>query len=343
MRLLNLIKNDKENKQIVISKMLKGYSREDFYEGIAIFRYKYSFEIPFIIIKICKKNKIDVIHSHNLRPAFWGGIANAFINKPTILEMHSVYEVSGLMKNILRKVVIRRAKLIIVISDESKRILMNEGVEGERIQVLYNGVEINRFIDPPKSFSEKELNDFFSRNKEKVIAGYIGSLRAFQGIDGVIQIVNNSRNANVTFLIIGGEPREAEYLKKKVKNSDVLVHEFISQEEVPLVYANLDILLMPRPIDKQTNSAVPLKPIEALSAGCRVLATASGGMLELKRITCIDSLEICDISEMINIINDARIHKTRKKTNIDKLTQFDLGRQREKLALLYTIVSERRS
>lgn len=342
MRLLNLIKNDCKNKQIVISRMLEGYSREDTYEGIHIYRYKHFYEIPLIVKRICKFEKVDVIHCHNLRPAFWGNVANLFMNKPTILEMHSVYEVSGLLKNYLRKKVLNKAKYIIVISEESKRILTKEGIQGNHIQVLYNGIELNKFHKVLRKIAIPTINEFFDANKEKVIVGYIGSLRSFQGIDNVISIINSVKNEKIAFVVIGGEKGETEELRKQIHNSNVLLHEFIPQEEVPFVYFNLDILLMPRPIDKQTNSAVPLKPIEALAAGCRILTTASGGMLELKRITKCDKLQVCSIDEMIGFINYENIKKTNKEFDgRNQLAQFDIEMQREKLARLYELVCER--
>ena len=256
--------------------------------------------------------------------------------------MHSVYEVKGFLKKKLRKAILFSAKYIIVLSDESKKILVREGIPNNHIYVLYNGIYLNKFSDFKYRIAELSINNFFEQNKNKVIAGYIGSLSSFQGIDNLINIFNCINNEKVSFILIGGEKNEIKDLRGKITNENVFLHEFISQEEVASVYSKLDILLMPRPINKQTNSAVPLKPIEALVSGCKILATASGGMLELKKITDNNNLIICDINQMIDILNNQFIKKTNKAViQMEGLYQFDIERQRDILFKIYEMVYER--
>ena len=341
-RLLNQLENlDKEKFNIIVISQKMGNEPDyENYHHINIFRYSKFFQIFRILNKIDKEMGVDLLHSHNYRPSFFAVIANIILRKKIIIEMHSIYDVNNWFKKIVSKILLKSANQIIVLSDESRRILNEEYKLKNEIEIIYNGVDIDSFIHSNSSFSNfnKELGQFIQNAKgsKKILIGYIGSLRSFQGIDNVVKIINEAKNDNVNFLVVGGTQEESADLSKKILNKNTCISPFIDKIAVKSVYKNLDILLMPRPYTLATQSAIPLKPIEALASGNLIYSTMVGGMVELNNIIKSDRIKFMSVAEMIHEVNSLTyVEKVELMSDHKGLYIFDEKTQTQKLNDLY--------
>lgn len=342
-RLLNLIEDmDSLNyMNIVISKKLAQNKNYEVYKNIEIWRYKFTCEIPWILYKINKKRKIDIIHAHNYRPGLWASLSNLVLKKVLILEMHSIYKVN-FIKHIMVNWEYRIADKIIVLSNTSKDMLIADGVNKNKIFVIYNGINIESFRNSTNRLKDLDinLNEFLRSKCSQVTIGYIGSIQAFQGIDNLISIINSVKNDYVKFLIVGGNESDVNHIYKKLINKNVYVRTFVKKEFVSNLYKNIDILIMTRPIISETQSAIPLKPIEALAAGVSVLSTEVEGMLELKKLTNANDnqIRIMDIQSMITYINN--VCKDNLKDDLIPLNNINIFDQKYNSGLLAKIYKE---
>ena len=342
MRLLNLIKNDSQFNHVVISRKLDGDNDYDVHCGIKIYRYSHFYQIPCIMAKLIKLFDIKIIHAHNYRPGVFACLVNLFAKRPFILEMHSIYDVKGTIKNFLKKWVLKKAQKIIVISESSREMLVGFDIPREKVEVIYNGIEIDRFAsisnDQAPWIQDNEFQAFLEKNKGNIIVGYVGSLKSFQGIDNIVEISKHLNNDKVALLVVGGSKSESNDLKNKIQYENAYVRPFVDQDQVHAVYSVIRVLLMPRPLDRKTDSAVPLKPIEALASGCLVYSTNVAGMLELKAASNTNRIQIMNIDEMIrrlNTLDDSSLDATDMSCD---LTPFDLRSQQKKLDDLYLSV-----
>jgi len=93
--------------------------------------------------EIINEYDIDIIHAHAAIPAMIGLIARQISNKyiPVLQTMHGY----GLNKNLYQqemdKIIMNGLDCIVAVSKDSKRILIEKGVEAKRIQVIYNGIK----------------------------------------------------------------------------------------------------------------------------------------------------------------------------------------------------------
>lgn len=343
-RLLNQLENinRKNFNAIVLSqKIFNEADIEIIGNGVTVYRYKYFYQIFKLIYKINRENGIDLIHSHNFRPSLFSLISNIFLRKKIIIEMHSIYEVKNLINRIVSKFILRFASQIIVLSKESKRILLEDYNISKPIEIIYNGIDIEAFIFSDKKILEVDDNliEFIrkSRDDNKIIVSYIGSLHPFQGIDNIVKIVNQVNNKNINFILVGGSTLESEGLAKNINNDRTLVLPFINRNTVKSFYKNIDILLMPRPETLATKSAIPLKPIEALASGALVYSTIVGGMLELKEITKSENIIFMTVLEMIEKLNNMNnLTKIDNKITSGNLELFNIKVQVQKLNDLYS-------
>lgn len=92
--------------------------------------------------EIIEQYDIDIIHAHAAIPGLIGSIARQISTKyiPVIQTMHGY----GLNKNIQQQemdtIIMNGIDRIVAVSEDSKRILVEKGVEENRIQVIYNGI-----------------------------------------------------------------------------------------------------------------------------------------------------------------------------------------------------------
>ncbi|WP_439832742.1 glycosyltransferase family 4 protein [Aeromonas caviae] len=329
-RLLNLIKNaSDEYMHIVVcinSEHVESFSQVG---DIKIFRCdKYS-NIPFLLLKLFFKYKFDIVHYHNYRPAFFGLVSKIlFPRARTIFELHSVYIPTTKLGRLLTKLVHYACDEALVLSNSSVSALKKTGFK-KKISVIYNGVNLDVF---------KNANRASELLKGKTnIVGYIGSIEAFQGVDTFCSIANNVKKIrkDIDFVVIGGNI-ENHHKLDSIAQGAVDFYEFFSPEAVPALYKKFKCLLMTRPSLPETESAVPLKPIEALGAGIPVISTNVGGMKELKSILESSNIHLFDTKEEIEafLLSD----KLDKLQFIEEkqIFKFDVNRQSELLEKAYT-------
>ncbi len=291
-RLLNLIDNDKSQfKHIVMCINSEGkeiYSKEN---GLDVYRFNHYWQIPSLMKRILRDNDISIVHLHNYRPAFFGYIGLLLTkNIRTVFELHSVYRPSGFVARLLAKVVHNLTKDMIVLSQSSVSAVRSMNYN-KNIHIIRNGIDVNKF----------EHNSLAtSLATKKIVFGYIGSIEKFQGVEQfaeLAKLVTNKRS-DVEFIVVGGSQKQ-HFELQKISGNSVSYHHFVPQEVVPQVYKELDVLIMCRPHLPETETAIPLKPLEALASRKLVVSTDVGGMKELSNSLETSNLKLfSDIDSM---------------------------------------------
>jgi len=178
---------------------------------------------------------------------------------------------------------------IITISEKSKKYLSKiYKIPDERIKVVYNGIDLDffkNFHTILKSDDYQRIFKFISKFKLKI--GYIGSFYDWQGIFNFVEVARRvvEERKDRGFIMVGDGPeflKIKKLIEKYSLEKNILVHSSVSQDKIPLFYNLIDILLLPRPSTLATETAIPLKPIEALACKKIVVGTKVGGLSELK-------------------------------------------------------------
>ncbi|HEY3377355.1 MAG TPA: glycosyltransferase family 4 protein, partial [Armatimonadota bacterium] len=93
------------------------------------------------LINIIKTQHIDIVHTHLTTGTFLGSVAAKFVNIPSVATVHGFYGAYWY----------RYPDRVIAVSEAVKRHLITSGVEEEKIRVVHNGVEIERYHPLPTS------------------------------------------------------------------------------------------------------------------------------------------------------------------------------------------------
>jgi glycogen synthase len=239
----------------------------------------------------------DILHAHS--PALNGlaalGVARRR-NLPLIYEIRAFWEDAAVgngtgregsaryrMIRALETHVARRADAVAVICEGLRSDLIARGIDGGKVMVSPNGVDLDLFGDPPPP--DRELGERLGLIGKDVV-GFIGSFYDYEGLDDLIaampMLVAARRDAHL--LMVGGGPME-KALRAQAAGSPVSdrIH-FVGRvphQEVERYYSLIDILAYPRKAMRLTDLVTPLKPLEAMAQRRLVAASDVGGHREL--------------------------------------------------------------
>lgn len=229
--------------------------------------------------KLVKKNgRYDAVLS--LQASQGGGAAwlfKFFYRKiPFILNIQEGENLGeqGFLKNFFRNLIIKKADLIVVISNYLKQYFRDIN-KNARIAVIPNGID-------PRSFQflvpDPELKiNLGIKNDERVIIT-VSRLTAKNGIEDLILSlpVVKSKIPDVKLIILGDGPLK-ESLKFKIKSlkleESILIIGEILNQNVPRYLSVADVFVRPS-LSEGLGSAF----LEAMAAGVPVIGTSVGGI-----------------------------------------------------------------
>jgi len=165
----------------------------------------------------------------------------------------------------------RKFDAIIAVSEAVRgSLIKNYFLSPRKVFTVYNGVEIERFVN------RKSL----IVNREKVVL-YLGRLDKDKGLTTLLEAVSNFQFSIFNFkLLVVGDGPEKTRLEKQTKELDLSdVVEFVGQvpyEETPKYYQAADVFVLP----SEALEGLPMTVIEAMAAGLPVVASKVGGVPE---------------------------------------------------------------
>jgi starch synthase len=193
------------------------------------------------------------------------------VNKPKIFHCHCLnmtYPVYA--KNFVSRYLFKKsASLYIAVSKWLVDLLRDLGVPSERIKVVYNGVDTNKF-----AFGDQE-------KKENTIL-FVGRLTPAKGLPTLLNALDHIKR-RVSLQIVGPVPNvqygnELRILANKVVSRtghDVKFLGVQPEEELVRLYQGASFLAMP-----SLSEPFGIVGLEALSCGTPVVASSVGGIPE---------------------------------------------------------------
>jgi glycosyltransferase involved in cell wall biosynthesis len=199
---------------------------------------------------------------------------------PTALEMHDRPQGRfgpRLFTRFLRGAGARRLLPITEALREHLEKAFNTGLERPFVQVSPMGVDLARYEQQPNSMEARNALGL----PQVFMVGYTGHLYPGRGIELLVELAR--RHPSIGFLWAGGEPRAVERWRQRLVEASVNnVHilGFVPNEQVPLLQAACDVLLMPyeRRISVSSGGntarfASPMKVFEYLASGRAIVAS----------------------------------------------------------------------
>ena len=233
------------------------------------------------IVRLLRRHRIDVVHSHAFFAAVYGGAAAWLLRKPHVITMHgSRYYLHRRHRRLALRWSARRSRAVVGVSAASAaELVAGVGLPPSAVQVVYNGV--------PRSAGDRERGRrALGVSAEEMLVVAIGSLFPVKGHSVLVRALAQLGNAGgapawrAAIAGIGGEERALRALIDATGLNDrIALLGF--RDDVPDLLAAADVYAMP-----SLYEGSPLALMEAMFAGKAIVASAVGGIPELVTDGC---------------------------------------------------------
>ncbi len=254
----------------VVTSQMEGTSEFEVIEGINVHRLPTKhYKMPVIyppplpvtkgvisrIAKLDDENQYDVFNLHGR----WFGSYNSVVDyakkkkKLMVFTLHNARPV-GISKTIdlfgttydgLRgKDVLRSVDRIISVSHALKKDIMEYGLDGDKIDVIYNGVDTEFYKPSEKTFREEHAEGFDN------LLVFVGRIIQQKGLDHLIDAMPAilKEHKSTRLLIVGkGKlvPRLQEKISKMGLDNNIIFPGFIDDARMPELYSSADLFVLP--------------------------------------------------------------------------------------------------
>jgi len=217
---------------------------------------------------IIRKEDIDIVHAHSRVPALIAYFACKLSNRVLITTAHGYYK-----KHLLSESMGWGKRVIVASNIMAKHMMDNFNVPYDRVRLIPQGVDVNRF-----KFTDHSLiySEYFT-------VGMVSRITPLKGHADFIRAVSilNRKIPRLKAFIVGDAPKEKykESLELLVRRFGLGgVVEFVpATGDVPSVMAKLDVLVSAT----VTPEAFGRTIIEAQACGVPVVATKVGGVVDI--------------------------------------------------------------
>jgi glycosyltransferase involved in cell wall biosynthesis len=270
----------------------KGFSYHEKVDGVEIYRLRtmtkgYNVPIvPSLFSSLLRKNKPDVIHTHQY-PVFFSDVSamvSCLRHVPLLLHVHVISEpksvFSGLVSKLYYKSIgrlpFKGACTIVTPSFAYRKMLVEMGIESKKLKVIPYSVDLARF-HPDNSGEEFKKRYDCDGSNVILSVGRLNYQKGFSYLLKAISIVVQKLPG--LKLVIVGDGEQFSYLKELSQSlglcDSVIFTGLIPQTEMPEAYGAADVFVLPSIFE-----SFGIALIEAQATGKPVVCTRVGGVPE---------------------------------------------------------------
>ncbi|MEG4529169.1 tetratricopeptide repeat protein [Microcoleus sp. D2_18a_D3] len=258
--------------------------------------YEYIEKYAEGLVTLAHSHQASVIHGVS---NFLNGMASVLAARK--LGIKSIYEIRGLWylsrvakepnfqnsywyayQKMMEATAARQADGVVVISQALKEEVIDWGVDSDRVTVIPNAVDLNRFSprNPAKHLIEK-----FNLTGKFVI-GFVGSLNVYEGIDILIQGTQDliGQGYQIALLIVGDGLAQKELQDLAQSNSgkaQIIFTGRLPFSDIPDYYSVCDLCVFPRRNDQVCRYVPPMKVLEPMAMAKPVIVSDLSPLVEM--------------------------------------------------------------
>ncbi len=223
-----------------------------------------------------KNKKYDYLISTS--DPLWGIIGYIFAKKHKvkfIYDLHDNYETYDTYKipffKFIDNYAMKNANIITAVSYSLKNKIKN--LQNRNVFVVQNGAD-TRLFKPMNQLSCRKL---LGLPKSAKIVAYAGSIQRLQGIDLLIDVIQDLRKEiKDLILVIAGRfyRNEAKYID--LKKEGIIYLGSLTQDKVVKLINAADVVVVPNPANEFTKYCFPYKAVEYMACNTPIVASNVG-------------------------------------------------------------------
>lgn len=239
------------------------------------------------LLELVREREIDLIHAHLTYSSIWSALVTRKTKVPSLASLHVAPTATRALHDSLRhrvSVNIRDRLMIAMMNRWSSGVIavsaalendyVSRGLRKDKVRVVHNGVELERFRRPHDE-SRARLMREFGVDAQTPLLATVSVLRPKKGVEVLLDAARAVPGAN--FLIIGDGPMREEWtaLAESLGVSS-RIRWAGYRTDVDALLAGCDLFVHP-----SLDDAFPTVLLEAMGAGLPVIATRVGGIPEI--------------------------------------------------------------
>ena len=212
----------------------------------------------------------------------------------------------------------RRADLLVALTESFREDLESRGVPSEKIEVVRNGVDFERFSHHPGAADARRE---IGVDEDVFLAGYVGTTGMAHGLETLLDAAALSASRKDVRFLIMGEGAERAKLEEQVRSrglDNVIFRNFVSHAEMPNYLAALDASIVHLRPDPLFKTVIPSKIFEAMAAELPIVMAVEGESAEIVEAAqaglCVPSGDPAALAEAtLKIADDGALRQHPRK------------------------------
>ena len=246
--------------------------------------------------ELAEDEQFDIVHAHDWMTYPAGIAVSAISARPLVVHVHSTeFDRSGEHVNQMiydiEREGMHRADKVITVSHFTRNIIISRyGVSGDKVEVVYNGVERNGKWTVEETVIDKD---------EKIVL-FLGRITMQKGPEYFLHAAKKVLEVmdNVKFVMAGSGDlmhRAIEMAAELGIGQKVLFTGFLRGEDVQKIYKMADLYVMP-----SVSEPFGIAPLEALDNDVPVIISKQSGVSEvLMHALKVDFWDVDEIANMV--------------------------------------------
>ena len=296
--------------------------------------------------QLARDLQLDVLHVPSYRRMLWSGPCPlvATIHDLAPFRVPKKYSPARMFygRVVARRLAQRQDALIAISENTASDIRRFFDVPSDRIHVIHNGLEHQRFF--PGSREQAQAEMAHRHQLQKPFFLYIARLE-HPGKNHVrlISAFNQFKSATGSDwqLVFGGSDwHGAEAIHAAAQQSpfasDIRMLGFVADEQLPDLYRAAEVFVYP-----SLYEGFGMPPVEAMACGCPVISSTRGSLGEVvgNAAAIVDPDNIDSISSVLGLLaGDAAVRERFRQAGLARAKQFDWNRTARETLSLYASV-----
>lgn len=239
----------------------------------------YLFSIRSVFNRLANQLRPDVVYATWAYPDCYAAVRAATpFGIPVVSRLHGS-DINDYFRFPDRKRLIldamRRSTAIVSVSKDLQRTLLGEGIDADKIHVVYNGVDRNVFYPMERAEARRQLG--LSDGTDIVL--FAGNLKPVKRVDLLLGAVARLERGGAELHVVGDGP-ERNRLEKLAADlrisARVHFHGTVAHPSLGLWFNACNVFCLP-----SQNEGTPNVVLEALACGTPVVASDTGGIPEI--------------------------------------------------------------
>lgn len=232
-----------------------------------------------------KKTDVIVATSPQFFTTWTAETLSVLKRKPWVFELRDIWPesikavgaISGESKifKFLEKIELRlyrRSNMVVSVTESFKKNLIERGIKADKIKVVRNGANLERFSNRDKDEALLEKLNL----KNKFIVGYVGTHGMAHKLDFILNSWPADDSLHLMLMGDGSEKAKLQELAKSLQLSNVTFLDSVAKEEVPNVLSLMDVSLVPLKKSDLFKTVIPSKIFENSAMQTPILLGVQG-------------------------------------------------------------------